>query len=191
MKPYQSSVTALPAPAPSSPLRRDLRCAFGASVGLAVVGGTCIVLSGAADWSIIVAAVIIAAPWLALAGVNLAELVHSLEERMVQRERIAEPVAPEHSIIAIDPYKGRAALAADRADRLRSQFAEFAKGCAVDTSLRRWEPTIGRDRYQEWRDLMLTTGWAEWKQPGNERAGWTLTDQPENVVAGLWTALRK
>jgi len=70
-------------------------------------------------------------------------------------------------------------------DVLRTELAEFIRGCAVDTSLRRWEKDIGRAKYQEWRDELLAAGWAAWNDPDQPRQGWHLTAAPEDVIAAL------
>ena len=57
-------------------------------------------------------------------------------------------------------------------DVRRSEFDLFVKGCAVDTSLRRWEPILGRDGYEEYRDILLRMGWAKWRSR-DRRQGWT------------------
>ncbi len=70
-------------------------------------------------------------------------------------------------------------------DVLRTELAEFIRGCAVDTSLRRWEKDIGRAKYQEWRDELLAAGWAAWNDPDEPRQGWHLTASPEDVIEAL------
>ncbi len=77
------------------------------------------------------------------------------------------------------------AVQATPEERLRDQLGTFIRGCATDTSLRRWQPVIGRERYQEWRDDMIQAGFAEWNIPGEPRQGWQLTCPVEEVIAAL------
>lgn len=63
-------------------------------------------------------------------------------------------------------------------------FAAFVAACASDTSARRWEPELGRARYQQWRDLLIDGGWARWRST-DQRAGWELTATPEAIIAAL------
>lgn len=63
-------------------------------------------------------------------------------------------------------------------------FAAFVKACASDTSARRWEPALGRARYVEWRDLLISGGWARWRST-DQRAGWELAAEPEAIIKAL------
>lgn len=69
-------------------------------------------------------------------------------------------------------------------DKLRDDLATFLAGCAVDTSARRWEPELGRARYQQWRDMLINGGWAKWRSE-DQRAGWELTATPAEIGAAL------
>jgi len=66
----------------------------------------------------------------------------------------------------------------------RDDFAAFVTACAVDTSARRWEPVLGRERYRQWRDVLIDGGWARW-QSEDKRAGWELAADPAAILAAL------
>ncbi len=63
-------------------------------------------------------------------------------------------------------------------------FAAFVESCQHDTSLRRWEPVIGRAQYQAWRDVLLSAGWAKWRS-SDQRSGWELTAPVETILQAL------
>ena len=67
---------------------------------------------------------------------------------------------------------------------LRDELQAFIEGCQVDTSARRWEPAIGRERYRAWRDKLIDGGWARWRG-GDPRAGWELAADPGEIVKAL------
>ena len=194
MRRLDASVNALPAPTAGAVLAADLRRVLAASVGLGagvllLVGVVAIaVREWSWDWCVwpLIAA---ALPWLALAVGNLVELVRGMAERIMQIDLDGDGVigAPPARFVAINSYAGREALARDQATRDHERLAEFVRGCAVDTSLRRWETTIGRDAYVTYRDQLMAAGWAAWKRPGNERAGWALTDDAERIVDSMWS----
>lgn len=73
---------------------------------------------------------------------------------------------------------------ADADAQLQAAFADFVRGCALDTSARRWEPEIGRGQYQRWRRQLLDAGWARWRST-DERAGWELTAPAAEILAAL------
>jgi len=109
-------------------------------------------------------------------------------ERATQRDldhdgEIGQP-APAERVVLLDPYKGRAAQRADGSAEDRAGFAGFVKGCESDTSARRWERRIGRERYQSWRDALLASGWARARGAG-DRAGWELCASADEVIAAL------
>ena len=66
----------------------------------------------------------------------------------------------------------------------REDFAAFVNACASDTSARRWEPQLGRERYRQWRDLLIDGGWARWRG-SDERGGWELAAEPAAIVKAL------
>jgi len=73
----------------------------------------------------------------------------------------------------------------DPRERKRLQFEDFVRGCEADTALRRWEPIIGRERYNEYRDALIGTTWASWIDPDNTRRGWELAASPGEIIAAL------
>jgi len=85
-------------------------------------------------------------------------------------------------LILVNPPRTQA----DPRERKRAQFVDFVKGCAAgDTSLRRWEPALGRDRYQEYRDALIDTTWGRWIDDSNKRRGWELAAEPGEIIAAL------
>jgi hypothetical protein len=70
----------------------------------------------------------------------------------------------------------------------RSEFAQFVAALPVKgTALRTWEPELGREAYQEYRDALLRLGWAAWnstKRDGtpNTRRGWELTRPAAEIL---------
>jgi len=91
---------------------------------------------------------------------------------------------PNGHIVALNPYQGQRAQQRDNREGVESVFGWFAQGCALDTSMATWEPQIGRDQYQEWRDLLINSGYARWKGR-SPTAGWELTAEPSEIVAAL------
>ena len=73
----------------------------------------------------------------------------------------------------------------DSQTRKRLQFEDFVRGCEADTALRRWEPIIGRERYQEYRDALISTTWGRWVDPDNVKRGWELAAPPGEIIAAL------
>lgn len=85
---------------------------------------------------------------------------------------------------AIGPVLLRARNAPDPEAELRRAFSDFMRGCASDTSARRWEGPIGRARYQTFRDRLVAAGYARWKGT-DERGGWELTASVDDILAAL------
>jgi len=69
--------------------------------------------------------------------------------------------------------------------KLKAQALEFLQGCAVDTSARRWEPVLGRQRFQQWRDSLIKGGFAEWLNPQQQKLGWRLKVGWQEIVKHL------
>lgn len=92
---------------------------------------------------------------------------------------IGEP--PEPRIITI--RGGQTPAIEDKRERLRQELEEFVKGCQVDTSMRRWEPRLGRDKYLMFRQILLEAGHAAWTSNADKRAGWELTAPAEDIIA--------
>jgi hypothetical protein len=84
---------------------------------------------------------------------------------------------PDGHVILVNPPPKE-----DPGARLRRQFAEFVHGCETDTSARRWEPQIGREKYQQWRDALIRMRYATWDNPENPRQGWHLTSPADEIV---------
>ena len=66
----------------------------------------------------------------------------------------------------------------------RGDFETFVRGCAVDTSLRRWEGDLGREGYERYRDVLIRLGWAEWRSK-DRRQGWALVGDPGEILAAM------
>ena len=58
----------------------------------------------------------------------------------------------------------------------------FILGCQVDTSKGRWEPMIGHEKYNLWRDALIKVGWAEWINADEPRRGWRLTRTTSQIL---------
>jgi len=67
---------------------------------------------------------------------------------------------------------------------LKGELVAFVRGCESDTSLRRWEPVLGRARYSVWRDSLIRLGWARWLGE-DRRQGWELVRPASEVVEAL------
>ena len=78
----------------------------------------------------------------------------------------------------------RARNAPDGDEQVRDELRAFLAGCLIDTSARRWEPELGRQRYQEWRDMLIGGGYARWKG-SDQRTGWELMATPDEIMARL------
>lgn len=71
------------------------------------------------------------------------------------------------------------------ADDSPTLFEQFITGAALDSTLERWEPEIGRNTYQAWRDMLIDAGVASWRSPVNKRLGWRLTATADEVLERL------
>lgn len=60
----------------------------------------------------------------------------------------------------------------------------FVRGCATDTSERRWIPVLGEQTYSEWRDMLVAQGYAEWRN-ADHRQGWQLTATPDEILRAV------
>lgn len=95
---------------------------------------------------------------------------------------------PRERVIVVNASQGkREQEQAEQAER-RSDFASFVAGLDVrGTGLREWERDIGRQKYTEFRDVLLRCGWARWvsvKGDGtpNERQGWELVKPVSEIL---------
>lgn len=72
-------------------------------------------------------------------------------------------------------------------EQKRVELVTFVRavGATGDSARERFEPTIGRARYEEFRDALLRAGLARWIDPGNHRLGWDLAKDPEEIVRGI------
>jgi hypothetical protein len=92
--------------------------------------------------------------------------------------------APETRIMTINPYQGKANQERDNREGVANVFRWFVQGCAIDTSTRRWESELGREQYQEWRELLIGSGFAKWRGRTGH-GGWDLTTDPATIIAAL------
>lgn len=67
----------------------------------------------------------------------------------------------------------------------RSDFADFVTGCQIDSSSRKWEGQIGRGKYRQWRDTLISAGWATWVDPQEPKLGWRLTADTDTILAAI------
>jgi len=88
---------------------------------------------------------------------------------------------PEPRIITVRGGD-RAQAAEDRRDQVRQQMLDFVRGCEIDTSMRRWEPRLGRQRYLMFRTALFDAGHADWVN-GDRRQGWELTAPANDIIA--------
>jgi len=94
---------------------------------------------------------------------------------------IGKPENHDHIIVA-----GGGATTLTPIERKRAQFVEFLHGCEADTSMRRWEPVLGRERYVEFRDALIHGGLAEWIDPEKPQQGWKLTRPAEEIIEAVF-----
>ena len=87
---------------------------------------------------------------------------------------------PEPRIITVRSNNGGAPRS--QYDQMREQMEEFVRGCEVDTSMRRWEPRIGRGRYMMFRAALMDAGHADWVTPSDKRQGWKLTAPADKII---------
>ena len=90
---------------------------------------------------------------------------------------------PEPRIITVRANQG--APVPDARERLREQLEGFVRGCAIDTSMRRWEPILGRDKYLMFRTILMEAGHAAWKNDTDTRAGWELTAPSQEIISSF------
>jgi len=88
-------------------------------------------------------------------------------------------------VVALNPYAGRVALAADRQAAQLSQWETFVRGCETHTSWASWRDTINRETWQDWRDELMVSGWAEKDNPAQENSAWHLTAAADTILAAL------
>ena len=126
---------------------------------------------------------------LALAGLVLLAmaLVGAVSAMWGDLERLTGRDLDQSGAIGDDPgglVLVRARNSPDADTELHNDLTAFLAGCVADTSARRWEPHLGRVRYQQWRDMLIDGGWARWRST-DQRAGWELTASPDEIGAAL------
>lgn len=98
---------------------------------------------------------------------------------------------PEAHPLVVNGYQSRHAQAQDARDeaeeRLRRELSDFVRACGSgDTSMRRFEKHMSREQYQRFRDVLIKSGWARWKNPRDMRQGWELTAPASEVLGGVF-----
>lgn len=97
---------------------------------------------------------------------------------------VGRPVDHDHIIVA-----GAGSQLSDserQQAQKRAQFVQFVRALSTgDTSRERFEGTLGRQRYEEFRDALIGGKLARWVDPGNHRRGWTLVADPEGIIRGI------
>lgn len=89
-------------------------------------------------------------------------------------------------LVMVDPYRGQEAQRREQEERLRQLFADFIRGCAIDTTARLWEKRIGREQYAKFRDVLIAQGYAAWNSGQDQRGGWRLTVPVEVILAAIF-----
>lgn len=95
---------------------------------------------------------------------------------------------PAERVVIVNAGSGQREQGRREEEQRRSDFASFVAGLDVrGTALREWERDIGREKYQEFRDVLIRCGWARWvsvKRDGtpNEKQGWELTKPVSEIL---------
>lgn len=156
---------------------------FGVFAGIYAFGVT-----GHAAWMLLTV-------WAASFGLAFAWRARVIEDGQVAVETIETPAQvqpgvsmldmpalPEPpNIVLLNPNKGQALLAAETRTVDRERWEMFIRGCAVDTSSRRWRKL---KEYEEWKADLLASAWARRIGEG-PTAPWRLTASPEEIIAAL------
>ena len=102
-----------------------------------------------------------------------------------QADPLPEPEPPPRDrLVMVNPKPPEALDQADQ-DRRRSEFDTFVIRCERTTALRDYERLgVSRADYEQWRDMLIRLGWAEWRSQ-DHRQGWELTAEPSEVLAAL------
>lgn len=88
-------------------------------------------------------------------------------------------------VVALNPYQGRNALAADQHAAQMSQWQAFVRGCETHTTWASWRDTINRETWQDWRDELMASGWAVRENPNQANSAWVLTAPASEILAAL------
>ncbi|MBC8249737.1 MAG: hypothetical protein H8E90_08675 [Anaerolineales bacterium] len=89
---------------------------------------------------------------------------------------------PEPRIITVRGGNGGSAVS--KYKQTRQALETFVRGCEVDTSMRRWEPSIGRQKYLTFRTVLMEAGHAAWIN-NDRHQGWELTAPADDIIAGF------
>jgi len=90
----------------------------------------------------------------------------------------------ERLVIVNAPQAQEQSAKQERAAR-RSAFAAFVAALPTrGTDARTWEPELGRQTYQEFRDTLIRVGWAKLKGRGEKR-GWALAVPVADILARI------
>lgn len=95
---------------------------------------------------------------------------------------VGKPEDHDHIILA-----GPGPTTLTPAERKRGQFVTFVRaiGATGDTSRERFEGSLGRQRYEEFRNALIGSGLAQWVDPDNHRQGWELARDPAAIIQGV------
>ena len=121
-----------------------------------------------------------------VAKVASAEATLWTVERIIGQDLTGDKVIgkPEAHLVTIT---GPGASMLTPEERKRAQFITFIRAIAAtgDTSRERFEASLGRGQYEEFRDALIHVGWARWIDPENHRLGWELIEDPEVIIEGV------
>lgn len=131
-----------------------------------------------------------------VAGLALLQRLASVEDTLWQIEsfldvdldgddQIGEPPPASHWPVTISGPQTAQAKQEAQQQRFFDEFSAFIRGCELNTSARRWEKKIGRERYTAWRDKLIQLGWAEWNSAGNPQQGWALSHDADEIIEAV------
>ena len=67
-----------------------------------------------------------------------------------------------------------------------SDFERFVRLCAQTTARRDHEAAgLTRETFAAFRDSLIDSGWAQWKNDDDHKSGWRLTAEPEEILRAL------
>ncbi|HEX2972011.1 MAG TPA: hypothetical protein VHP11_06740 [Tepidisphaeraceae bacterium] len=90
------------------------------------------------------------------------------------------------SIMVVNPRNGQAALRQDDLAQLHIEFRQFILECRNDTTAGKWEKRLGRAKYQEFRNALISAGYARWNSDQDQRSGWRLAATPEQILLAIF-----
>jgi hypothetical protein len=99
---------------------------------------------------------------------------------------IAEQAADalDAHITQVNPAAGRRAAEGAARDELRRQFETFVRACTLSTAERSFKGKL-RSRYDEFKGLLLSSGWATMDEPGRINSAWHLAVEADEILAAL------